>query len=146
MDLRASTSDDGTAIRGLLQDSRLPVDDLGTTVIDFIVAVEDATLAGVVGIERFGDSGLLRSLAVRADRRGHGIGERLVRALEAQASAHGLRQLVLLTETAAPFFARRGYVEIARDQAPAAVRASTEFRTLCPASALCMIKPLESVP
>ena len=144
MALRNATGDDHAAIRGLLQDSRLPVADLDASAIDFIVAIDAGALAGVVGVETFGDVGLLRSLAVRTDQRGHGIGERLVQAIEARAATLGLRRLVLLTETAAPFFARRGYAAIARDQAPAAVHASAEFRALCPASATCMIKSLES--
>lgn len=147
MALRNATRDDHAAIRGLLQDSRLPVADLDASAIDFIVAVDADALAGVVGVvgvESFGDVGLLRSLAVRIDQRGLGIGDRLVAAIEARAATQGLRRLVLLTETAAPFFARRGYAAIARDQAPAAVHASAEFRALCPASATCMIKSLES--
>ena len=87
-------------------------------------------------------SSLLRSLAVRDGERGRGIGEQLVGAIEARAAMLGLQQLVLLTETAAPFFARRGYVAITRDLAPPAVQHSAEFRSICPASATCMIKSL----
>lgn len=144
MELRSATVDDGVAIRGLLQDSRLPVDDLDAAAIDFIVAIDGATVAGVVGVESFGDIGLLRSLAVRVDRRGQGIGEQLVDALEVFVTARGMRRLVLLTETAAPFFDTRGYVVTAREQAPSAVKASAEFRSLCPASATCMIKSLDT--
>ena len=146
MDLRQGTASDQAAIHDLLRDSRLPVDDLGTAAVDFTVATDAAGLTGVVGLEPFGDVGLLRSLAVRDGQRGRGLGERLVGAVEARAAALGLRQLVLLTETAAPFFARRGYTAIAREQAPAAVRHSAEFRSICPASATCMIKSVEVSP
>jgi amino-acid N-acetyltransferase len=142
MELRGATVEDHPAIRSLLQDSHLPVDDLDAAAIDFIVAIDGATVTGVVGVESFGDIGLLRSLAVRVERRGQGIGERLVDALEVFATARGMRRLVLLTETAAPFFGTRGYVVTAREQAPSAVKASAEFRSLCPASATCMIKSL----
>lgn len=144
MDLRPATSDDHAAIRGLLRDSSLPVEDLDTAAIDFIVACEGGALAGVVGVEAFEGAGLLRSLAVRGDQRGRGLGGRLVEAIEARAAARGLPQLVLLTETAATFFARRGYADIARGQAPVAVQSSTEFRSLCPASAVCMTRRLGS--
>ena len=143
MGLRPSTTTDQTAIRGLLHGSRLPVDDLDTAAIDFIVATDATGLIGVVGLEPFGSAGLLRSLAVRDEHRGRGIGEHMVSAIEARAASLGLRQLVLLTETAAPFFAKRGYAAIARNQAPPAVQHSTEFRSICPASATCMIKSLE---
>jgi N-acetylglutamate synthase-like GNAT family acetyltransferase len=49
---------------------------------------------------------------------------------------------VLLTETAETFFRRLGYTVIERDQAPSAVASSAEFRTLCPATAVCMTKRL----
>ncbi len=146
MDLRAATRDDRPAIRGLLQDSGLPVGDLDTAVIEFLMVVDAATVVGVVGVERYDDTGLLRSLAVRSERRAHGIGARLVDALETHAASNGMRHLVLLTETAAPFFAPRGYVVIQRQHAPVAVHASAEFRLLCPASATCMIKALATVP
>lgn len=146
MELRPSGPDDHAAILRLLQDGGLPVGDLDTAAIDFIVAVEDAAVAGVVGVEPFGDTGLLRSLAVRIDVRGQGVGERLVVALETLARARGLRRIVLLTETAAPFFDKRGYIVTAREQAPIAVQSSAEFRLLCPASAACMVKSLETAP
>lgn len=146
MDLRAATRDNRPAIRGLLQDSGLHVGDLDTAAIEFLVIVQDRTVVGAVGVERYGDTGLLRSLAVRADRRGLGVGARLVDAMEAHAASNGMRHLVLLTETAAPFFAQRGYAVTQRHHAPAAVQAGAEFRSLCPASATCMIKPLETVP
>jgi amino-acid N-acetyltransferase len=44
----------------------------------------------------------------------------------------------LLTTTAAPFFTRFGFTSAARDAAPAALRATAEFASLCPASAVCM--------
>ncbi len=143
MDPRLATTLDRVAVRHLLLDSRLPVDDLETAAIEFIVATDVSGLSGVVGLERFGDGGLLRSLAVRDDQRGRGIGEHLVKAVEARASSLGLRHLVLLTETAAPFFSKRGYVVFARDKVPSAVQRSAEFHSICPASATCMLKSLE---
>ena len=143
MGLRPSTDGDHAAIRALLQDSGLPVADLDTVAVDFVVVFDGAGLAGIVGVERFDDVGLLRSLAVCAEQRGHGIGEQLLAAAEAGARASGVRQLVLLTQTAAPFFARRGYDVLAREAAPAGVQSSAEFRSLCPASATCMAKSME---
>jgi amino-acid N-acetyltransferase len=52
-------------------------------------------------------------------------------------------QLVLLTQTAQSFFERLGYGVIDRALSPEAVRTSAEFRSLCPASAVCMTKTLE---
>lgn len=138
-----ATVDDRSSIRALLAQSGLPTADLDDgTLRDFIVALDGDEVVGVVGLERHGDQGLLRSLAVAPGWRGQGLGRALVDAIEARAAALGVRSLTLLTQTAASFFAARGYVPIARTQAPAAVQASAEFAALCPASSACMTKAL----
>jgi amino-acid N-acetyltransferase len=144
--IRPATADDAGAIRAMLVDGRLPVEDLDAAPVAFFVADQDDAVLGVVGIEPYGDAALLRSLAVAPGRRQHGVGESLVAAAETYARSLGIGQLVLLTTTAAPFFAKRGYVGIARDAAPASVRASAEFLSICPASATCMAKTLEASP
>lgn len=140
--VRAADGGDRAALRALLAASALPVADLDGAAIEFLVAADDDIVVGVVGLERFDDTALLRSLAVRADRRGSGLGDALVRAAEGLARAQGVTRLVLLTQTAAEFFGARGYAVIDRACAPAAVQQSAEFRSLCPASATCMVKPL----
>jgi len=97
-------------------------------------------LLGVVGLERHGGDGLLRSLVVAAAARRTGAGAALVAAVEQRAAGRGLGALYLLTETAAPFFAARGYERVPRAAVPAAVRACEQFRLQCPASAVCLRK------
>ena len=136
--IRPALAADRAAIVALLDAARLPTADLEQSPIEFLVADDADALVGVVGIERHGDSGLLRSLVVQPAMKGSGLGTQLVRALEARARAAGVARLVLLTQTAAPFFARLGYATIDRNDAPSAVRDSAEFRSICPASATCM--------
>jgi N-acetylglutamate synthase-like GNAT family acetyltransferase len=100
-------------------------------------------LVGAGGFEAHGESGLLRSVVVADRLRGTGLGRALVESIEAAARQRGLRELVLLTETARDFFARLGYADIARESAPEAIRQSAEFKSLCPRSARCMSKRLE---
>ena len=99
-------------------------------------------VVGTVAVEDHGADGLLRSLAVHPAHRGRGVGARLVEAAEARARSRGLRSLALLTTTAAPFFAALGYREVDRAEAPEPVRASSEFRDVCPSSAACLVKTL----
>lgn len=101
-------------------------------------------LAGVVGLAIFGRVALLRSLAVAPSRRGHGLGARLVAHAEAVAREHGVAALYLLTETAREYFAGRGYKIADRADAPAAIQATGQFSSLCPASAAFMKKNLPS--
>ena len=140
--IRPAEAADLPRIAALLDAEALPTTDLATSRIAFWIA-EDATgPVAAIGLEPHADAGLLRSLVVAPAHRGAGHARKLVAVLEAEARARGLRDLVLLTQTAAPFFARAGYVQIMRADAPRAVQDSAEFRALCPASAICMQKAL----
>lgn len=137
-------SERGEVIR-LLQQASLPTQDLldSPDVVQFWIAETGGRLVGAIGLERFADDALLRSLVVDPAFRNTGVGTALVDQLERAARASGVRQLVLLTRTAKPFFERRGYCVIERNSAPGAVKSSAEFSSLCPASATCMAKPLD---
>src|SRR5688572_2865619 len=138
MNIRSMQASEQPQVRAMLASAALPLEDLDQADVCFIVANEGVETLGAVGLEVFGNVGLLRSLVVRPEARGSSIGGRLIEALEAHARGSGLNQLVLLTQTAAPFFAKRGYAVVARDAVPAAVQGSAQFRSLCPASATCM--------
>jgi hypothetical protein len=66
--------------------------------------------------------------------------------LEQEARAKGIEVLAVLTETAEAFFKRHGYEVIERAYVPDEIRQGAEFQALCPASAVCMAKSLESSP
>lgn len=145
--LRAAGADDVDAILRLLDAAGLPTADLTPDRWPaFIVAAgEGGALLGAVAIERYGPHGLLRSLAVAPAQRGRGVGARLLAAVQAQARADGLATLSLLTDSAAPYFAARGWRRVARAEAPAAVQASTQFAQLCPASSACLTRSLHDI-
>jgi amino-acid N-acetyltransferase len=98
--------------------------------------------AGVVGLELYGPLALLRSLAVATSHRGTGLGKTLVAAAEAHAQSCGVRELCVLTTTAERFFERLRYQRADRDAAPAVIRGTSEFTSLCPASAAFLRKRL----
>jgi amino-acid N-acetyltransferase len=81
-------------------------------------------------------------VAVRADRRGTGLGTALVRsALEAaDRDAGGPAVVGLLTDTAAGYYDRFGFAEVARSAFPQQLMASPELTTLCPASARAFLR------
>ncbi len=133
---------DWPAVLDLLRAARLPVADLEPEhVVRFLVARERNAVVGCVAVEPYGGAGLLRSLAVAPEHRGRGLGARLAEAAEDAARARGLDVLYLLTTTAAPFFRARGYTPTDRAAVPEAVRQSSEFQGVCPASAVCLRKP-----
>ena len=130
-------------MRDLLAAAKLPLDGLNEQFGErYAVAEADGLIVGAEGIEVYGRWGLLRSAVVAPGHRGTGLGLRLTGDRIAWARAQQLEALYLLTTTAAPFFARLGFVEVPRTTAPAAVQASREFATACPASATCMRLPL----
>lgn len=139
---RPATEQDAQAIHSLLERCALPTEDLSHSRPDFTIACSGTQIIGVSGLERFGATGLLRSVAVSPGHRGMGIGQAIVAELERRAYRGGLNELVLLTQTAQPFFEFLGYRVIERNSVPASVQASAEFRTLCPQSACCMAKKL----
>lgn len=140
--IRPADAADEPRILALLAASGLPSDDLRASAVALWVAERAGDIVGVVGLQGFGDAALLRSLAVDAIQRGAGLGAALLAHAQARAQADGTRELFLLTETATDFFAAHGYRVIAREQVPADVRGSAQFRSLCPASAVCMAKAL----
>jgi amino-acid N-acetyltransferase len=129
-------------IRGVLAALGLPAEDVGAPHQTFLTARAGEALIGFVGLESYGASALLRSLAVVPSRHGEGLGGELARRALALADAQGVRQVFLLTTTAERFFERAGFLRIAREDVPAPVQESLEFRSLCPASAVCMMKSL----
>lgn len=129
-------------IRALLAASELPVDDVHEHVAEFIVGRQAGELIGSVAAEYAGTAALLRSLCVAPRHRGQAVAARLLSALEARAAARGVRELYLLTTSAARYFEQRGFFETSRDAAPEGIRATAQFRTLCPATAVCMRKTL----
>ncbi|HEV2441317.1 MAG TPA: hypothetical protein VGT07_02250 [Steroidobacteraceae bacterium] len=84
----------------------------------------------------------MRSVVVAGDRRSAGLGRAIVQELEKVARASRSGTLILLTQGATEFFAQPGYRIIERIGVPQDVRQSAEFRSLCPASATCMMKVL----
>ena len=121
----------------------LPCQDLTPSHLEAFQVVRDGTeLAGVVGLERFANSGLLRSLAVAPAYRGQGLGGNLLTVLESSASHNAISDLYLLTSTAEAFFSKRGYQAVPRSDVPESIQHSAEFTSLCPVSAACMWKRL----
>lgn len=137
-----ATPADFLPIRELLEAAGLPTSDLESAQPEFLVIRDDGAVIGAGALQIFGPVALLRSIVVAPDCRKHGYGEQLVEALERQAARRKVRELVLLTTTAAGFFERAGYRTIERGSAPGALQETDEFRSLCPSTATCMAKAL----
>lgn len=128
-------------LEALLRSAGLPVADLHPdSEVRFLGVSLDGKLAAAVGLELFGEVGLLRSLAVAPEHRSTGLGRVLVQRAEARAIEQGVRALYLLTTTARDFFLHLGYREIPRAMAPAVIAGTRQFSALCPSSSDFMLK------
>jgi N-acetylglutamate synthase-like GNAT family acetyltransferase len=130
--------DELSAVLALLAEASLPTEEVAEHFADFLVARAEGKVVGSVGIERYGPSALLRSLAVVPEYRGHGLGTALTERALDDARQQGVQRVFLLTTTAADFFPGFGFKRIHREEADSAVQDSMEFRTACCASAVCM--------
>ena len=108
-----------------------------------LVAESHGEVVGAVALEEHGSGErlafLLRSAAVAASWRGHGVGRALTRAALAHVDGAGA-PVALLTETADGYFTSFGFHPVERDQLPAALVASPELRGACPLSARAFLR------
>jgi amino-acid N-acetyltransferase len=72
MRIELATGTEGLEIQAMLSKAGLPVEDLSTAPVRFWLARQGRSLAGAIGIERYGSAGLLRSLAVDPGHQGLG--------------------------------------------------------------------------
>jgi amino-acid N-acetyltransferase len=129
---------DAEAIAELLTASALPLDGALACLGCAVVARVDERLVGCAALELYGPDALLRSVAVAGALHGRGVGRRLVAVALDLARDRGVATVYLLTTTAEAFFHHLGFERVAREAVPAAVRASVEFTSACPASAVVM--------
>ncbi len=146
--VRDARQNDWQEVRLLLDAAGLPVADLDPEqLVDFMVAERPGTgqskTLGIIGLQRFNQTGLLRSLVVSQDDRKSGLGRRLVSAVEANACCAGVKDLWLLTIDAERYFERLGYKMMSRESAPDSIRNTQEFSGLCPDGAYLMRKVLD---
>ena len=140
--IESATERDLPEIRALLGQLHLPLSGVDEHLPTMLVAREGQQIVGTAALEMYADGALLRSVAVEPRRQGMQLGHQLTDAALQLAAARGATTVFLLTTTAERFFPRFGFEQIARDEVPPSVRASVEFQSACPASAIVMRKQL----
>lgn len=140
--ISAAHPEDFAAVLDLLRRSELPTDDLERHLPTILVARRDGRVVGSAALELYGSGALLRSVAVDAALRGEGLGHRLTEAALTLARDRRVKTVYLLTTTAGEFFPRFGFRPIERAEVHADVRASVEFTSACPSSALVLARDI----
>lgn len=131
-------------IRKLLADCGLPVSDISSShPARFFGIHRGSTLIAMIGIETYGPTGLLRSLAVTPSCRSFGLARQLVAHIEHMAASEDVASLYLLTTTASGYFEKLGFAPVSRSDAPPAIQATTQFAGLCCSSSALLCKSLK---
>jgi amino-acid N-acetyltransferase len=146
MRIRFARHADLPAVHALLAAAALDAGDIGAHLTTLQVGEQGGRIVAAGALEPLGAACLLRSVVVDSALRGRGLGQRMVASLLELAARLRIAEVYLLTTTAAEFFARQGFADLDRGRAPAMVRATRQFATLCPASARFMHRTLEENP
>jgi amino-acid N-acetyltransferase len=136
--IRRAQPEDRARITALLEAASLPTAGVAEHLATFIVAERSQKIVGAIGLESYGETGLLRSAVVDEAIRSEGVGSALCAELLILARTLGMKRLILLTTTAEEYFRRKGFQAIDRRTVEGPVTQSEEFRGACPASAVCM--------
>ena len=126
----------------LLREFDLPNSDIENESLNLFTISRTNQVVGIVGFEQYNVHGLLRSFVIDKDYQSKGLGAQALVVVETLANQQGVEQFYLLTTTADKFFARNDYTVFDRQAVPESISKTTEFRTLCPDSAVCMRKIL----
>ncbi len=93
-------------------------DEIATNIRSYILAKEEGALVGFCALHIHTDSlAEIRSLVVREDKRGKGIGESLIAKALDEAKSLGLQKVLSLTYKQS-FFEKLGFVEIPKESLP----------------------------
>ena len=124
----------------MLKENKLPYQDIKLD-NNLFVSYHDnlGKLIGSGGLEFYSEYALLRSVAVGESQRGKSFGTEIVNDLLDRAKGKSVKEIYLLTETAHDFFLKKGFQDVARENVPHEVKASSEFSSVCPVSAACMV-------
>ena len=140
--IHPASAEDCGRVALLLKKNGLCISDIDSCLFGFVIARNSGNIIGTGGLEYFGDTALLRSVAVETSQRGQQIGEKIYAALIENAKEKGVKSLYLLTIDADGYFARFGFKPINRNAAPETIQKHAQFTELCPSSAILMQKTL----
>ena len=145
MPIERATDRDLAEVCALLDEHKLPKDDVAAHVGTMVVARENGHVIGAAALELYADGALLRSVAVARGAQGKGLGHQLTEAALAFAHERQIDTVFLLTTTAERFFPKLGFEQVSRADVPESVQVSVEFQSACPASATVMRKRMAPV-
>jgi amino-acid N-acetyltransferase len=141
--IQNASNADIESINKLLKDVDLPFLESSDNTDYFFKAMNSKNeIVGAIGLEVYGEYGLLRSLVVSNEYRNKGIANDLVGKFVNISAELNLKGVYLLTTTADKYFEKHYFVRIQRNNVPDEVKQSKEFASICPVSAIVMERNL----
>lgn len=140
--IKPARKEDLDLIVKLLSDNDLPTVDVGESSVELFVGLINGEIVSTIGLERFTNIGLLRSLAVRDGYKNRKIGDKLVSQLFDVCVENRIKDLYLLTTTAEEYFIKYGFRKVDRTDVPELIKQTKEFKDICPLSAVVMYRML----
>jgi len=120
----------------------LPFEGVAEDLRNFLVVKDGREIIGCAGLEIHGRTGLLRSVAVRKERQGQGLGMTLISRIFNLARNKHIKKLYLLTVDSSQFFSRFGFERIERNKVDPVIQQAEMFTHCCPCSSVAMVKDL----
>ncbi|MHB8511414.1 MAG: HAD-IIA family hydrolase [Actinomycetota bacterium] len=137
--IRQATGPDLPGVAHLLHEGSLQAGNVRERAGRTIVAEAGRKeMLGTAAWDPVGSAAILRSIAVRTQSRGKGVGLLLVAGALRTAFKAGVREAWLVTTDAQAFFKRCGFTEINREDVPDEVAAHPQISRECPATASVM--------
>ncbi len=140
--IRQADKSDLADIIKLLETNNLPSVDIPNSSIQLFIGSYNNETIGVVGIEIYEETGLLRSLAVHDSFKKLRVGTKLINKLFDHIKLNNIKDVYLLTETAEDYFTKFDFFKVERSNTPDIIMETDEYKDICPNSAVVMHKTL----
>ncbi len=125
-------------VKILLKREKLCFNDVSDPGVHLFEVKNKDDVVGYFGIEQFENKALFRSMVVKPAVRSKGYGSLIWQQARLKLKENKVEEVYLLTNTAASFFLKQGFVQIPRNSVPDAIAATTEFMEFCPEDSVCM--------
>ncbi|HUF52547.1 MAG TPA: GNAT family N-acetyltransferase [Dehalococcoidia bacterium] len=126
--LRLARHDESDVISSLIQSANFPPIEVEEWIDSFWVIENDGRIAGCAGVERYGDTAVLRSVVIAPSLRGTGQGVVMTEAALDWARENGATTCLLFTFDAVDFFRRFGFERCSFDEYDEEAREGWQYR------------------